>query len=494
MRSFFLFVIVSSLLFPSSTCARVQGSVRGFSPSRDQTPRLAYTQELDRVKAQQTLAATHPPDAIFYNGAVLTMEADVPQTQAIAILGNQIVAVGSDTDILALRATQTKVINLDGLTLMPGFVDPHTHILNNSEYWGLDLKEVQQLALESGITTLANMYTTPEFLTEMQNLANSGELHVRTSLYLNYTTNCGEVLGDWYKAYPPTDQPGEMLRIGGVKIFADGGSCGAPALSYNHPVFGYGNLWFTQDELNSVVASLQASGYQAAIHALGDRAVEQAMNAIASALGGQPNTLRHRIEHSAVVRDDLLPRYSQIGIVPLIFGAYPACNTLIQPPPPEYRAWEWRWKDLLNANPNLHFAWHSDTPAVGPVSPLLNLYSMVTPHQVDKDGVTICDTPAWLTAKTITVQEALPMMTIEAAFALFRDDEVGSLKPGKFADLIILSDSPLAIEPEMIKNIETLMTMVSGHVEYCAPGHETMCPASDHGGMVYLPLVVQSGP
>jgi predicted amidohydrolase YtcJ len=100
---------------------------------------------------------------------------------------------------------------------------------------------------------------------------------------------------------------------------------------------------------------------------------------------------------------------------------------------------------------------------------------MVTPCEVDGDG-TICDTPDWLAHKLLTVEQVLPMMTIEAAYALFRDQEVGSLRAGKLADLIILSGNPLAVVPETIKDLEVWMTMVGGHVEYCAPGHESLCP------------------
>ena len=70
------------------------------------------------------------------------------------------------------------------------------------------------------------------------------------------------------------------------------------------------------------------------------------------------------------------------------------------------------------------------------------------------------------------------MMTIEAAYALFMEDYIGSLKPGKFADLIVLSENPLTIDPDDIINIEVLLTMVGGNVEYCAPGHEALCPAT----------------
>jgi predicted amidohydrolase YtcJ len=299
---------------------------------------------------------------------------------------------------------------------------------------------------------------------------------VRTSLYLLYTDNCGVVQGDWYRSHPPSDTAGEMLRIGGVKVFTDGGSCGCPAYSFDHPLCGRGDLWFTQAQLNTMVTNIHSGGYQAAIHALGDRAVEQALDAIEHVLQGQPNTRRHRIEHNAIVRDDMLTRYSEVGVVPLIFGNLP-CGFGSFPTPPQYQAWEWRWRDLIEANPTVRFAWHGDAPAIGPLPPLLNVYSMVSSHEVAKDGVTICDTPDWLADETFSAQEALRLMTIDAAYALFRDDEVGSLRPGKYADVIILSADPLSADPEAIKDIQVLMTMVGGNVEYCATGQEALCPA-----------------
>jgi predicted amidohydrolase YtcJ len=108
----------------------------------------------------------------------------------------------------------------------------------------------------------------------------------------------------------------------------------------------------------------------------------------------------------------------------------------------------------------------------------MHLFSMVAPFEVDADGGTICDTPEWLAHKMLTVDQVLPMMTIEPAYALFRDQEVGSLRPGKLADLIILSGNPLTVGPAAIKDIQVRMTMVGGRVAYCAPGYEPLCPLS----------------
>jgi len=198
-------------------------------------------------------------------------------------------------------------------------------------------------------------------------------------------------------------------------------------------------------------------------------------------LGAQPNTLRHRIEHNTLVRPDLLPRYSDTGVVAAFFGYTPTCVYLTGEGWPEILgpgrlSWLRPYRAILDTNPGLHVTWHGDDPWVGPVSPILELYGLVTRKEVDADGTTICEPPEWLAATALTVEEALPMMTIEAAYAIFREQEVGSLKPGKFADVIILSANPLTVDPDAIKDIELWMTMVGGHVEYCAPGQEALCP------------------
>jgi predicted amidohydrolase YtcJ len=421
---------------------------------------------------------SEPPSLIFFNGTILTMDKEQPAAEAIAIAGERVVAVGSNDQVLALQVSGTELVDLKGSTLMPGFVDPHTHIFNDARFLmdPVDYEKVQQLALQNGITTLADMFVNQGFLAEMQALNNSGNLKVRLSLYLVHTNNCGEVLADWYKQVLPTRTPGEMLRIAGVKLFADGGSCGKPATSFEGPGVGFGDLFQTQEEMNALVSEIDQAGYQVAIHAIGDRAVEQALNAIEFALTGRPNTLRHRIEHNRIVRPDLIPRYQEVGVVATIFGALNRCD--LEADLPEYQSWSYPNRQLLDANPQVHFAWHSDYPWVGPAAPLLHLYSMVTPYEIINDTSTECPDPSWLTGKTLRVEEVLPMMTIEGAYALFRENEVGSLEAGKYADLIILSGNPLA-DINAIKNLKVWMTMVGGQVEWCAPGQEVLCPVAN---------------
>lgn len=430
------------------------------------------------TQAPEPLAPVNPNQhIIFHNGTILTMGEAQPLAEAIAIRGEKITAVGTNAEILAQQQADTIVVDLAGRTLMPGFVDAHTHLLNDAEqYFDMSLSEVQQIALENGITTIGDLYVDERFLREIEAFAPA--LRIRTSLYLVMTDNCGQVLGEWYTKHPVTRNPGEMLRIGGVKIFADGGTCQRPALSYELTTGeGLGDLFHSQEELNEMVLAAQRAGYQVAIHAIGDRAVEQAQNAIAAALAGQPNSYRHRIEHNSVIRPELLSRYGEIGIIPLVFGLYPTCNPFGPPPPPEYQAWEWPTRALLDANPGLPVAWHGDDPFFGRVRPLDDLYSLITRADVDTDG-NICPAPTWHQAHTISAEEALRLMTINAAYALFRDEEVGSLVVGKYADLIVLSGNPLEVEPDALLEMDVLFTMVGGRVAHCALPNNGCAPFS----------------
>jgi predicted amidohydrolase YtcJ len=411
---------------------------------------------------------------IFHNGVILTMVKERPVAEAIAIRGDKVEALGSAEEILALQETGTTVIDLAGRTLMPGFVDAHTHILNDARSQGRSLDQAQTLALSNGITTLGDLYVDEPFLREIQAFAQRGGLRVRTSLYLVANTNCGRPMGSWYKKYPPTRQPGEMLRIGGVKIFTDGGSCGGVALSFElAPGRGLGDLWLAQDELNRMVAEAQAAGYQVAIHAIGDRAAAQAQEALAFALDSGPNIYRHRMEHVSVLRPEFIPRFGELGILPVLNGQYPVCTPFGPPVPEGYREWEWPWRALRLANPGLNIAWHSDSPFLS-TNPFVHLQGFVTRTDVYQNYT--CRAREWLLDDTLAVEEALSIMTIESAYALFRDGEVGSLEPGKWADVIVISGNPLTSPVDELKSLSVLATMVGGRFEFCNPRYAGLCP------------------
>ncbi len=406
------------------------------------------------------------------------MDDALPTASAIHIRGERIVAVGDEAAILAEAGAQSLVIDLGGRTLMPGFVDAHSHMFEEP-----DMAAAQETLVRTGVTTTADMYVDPPLLQRLIALEAAGGLRVRLSAYLLYNTNCGEPLDEWWQAHPSTRVPGEMLRIGGVKVFTDGGSCNAPAVTFEYANgVGQGDLYFTQPQLEDALRAIDASGHQAAVHAIGDRALDIVLGAFENLWGGA-NPRRHRIEHNAVIRPDQLTRYSDAQPVTVIFAPFATCHKLggetrfKYEVPEAQRTWEWPWRDLIDANPGLHFAWHGDMPHVYPADTAYQLFAMVTRADLAGDG-SICEPPDWIAHNALTADEALHLMTTGAAYALDRDDEVGSLTAGKFADLIVLTANPQTIPPNELKDLKVLMTMVGGNLEYCAEGMESLCPST----------------
>jgi len=433
--------------------------------------RIVVTPDVGQVAATTTTVpgSGDPPGIIFHNGPILTM-ADPPVTGALAVRGEAIVATGTAADVLALAGPDTQVVDLAGRTLMPGFVDPHTHILNNAGHYGLDALGGQQLALENGITTLANMYTNPEFLAEMQGYGDAGVLRVRTSLYLVATDNCGTPLGDWWTAHPPTRVPGEMLRIGGIKLFLDGGTCGPMAITQGGTDLGA--VFLTADQVATMVNHAAGLGHQVVIHAMGDAAILTALDAYADTTDPD-NPLRHRIEHLVIVTDEVIERFGEAGVIGAVFGQFLGSCTLVDTTP-FFEANYSRHQDLMEANPDTVLVWHGDDPWVGPISPLQELHALVTRVEIAADGSECAPLP-YMADRRFDVETGLRMMTIDAAYAIHRETEVGSLEVGKYADLIVLSADPTAVAPRQIHDVEVLMTMVGGRVEVCA--NADVCPA-----------------
>lgn len=437
------------------------------------TTAVTPTTAAPTTTSSEPASPVEPADVIFAGGVILTMDPAQPTVEALALRGGRIVAVGTDREVLPLNGPGTRLIFLHGLTVMPGFVDAHSHILNEGAY-GETLEERQAAALRNGITTLGNLYTDEGFLAAMREFDAAGLLRVRTSLYLIYNFACGDPHGEWYLDIPPTREAGEMLRIGGVKVYADGGSCNPVSLSVQFtPGGALVDPYVTVDELIGVIQRAQAVGHQMAIHALGDRALDVALDSVEAALDGAPNTYRHRIEHNSVVRPDQYHRYTEVGVVATIFADYPSCAPFAAPLP-EYADWEWPYDEIIAANPDVHFAWHGDAPYFS-INPLHQLFGFVTRYDVAEDG-SVCPPVEWLADDTIPVGDALRLMTFESAYALFREEEVGTLRVGLLADLIILSANPEVVDPFAIKDIAVLMTMVGGTVEYCAPDNDDLCP------------------
>lgn len=459
---------------------------------------------LDLTAMAAIPATSEPPDTpqpgetaniIFYNGQVVTIDENMTQAEALAIKGDQILAVGSDSAVLAYQGANTIMIDLQGKTLMPGFADGHNHFFQQGNRPG-SLDEAQNFALMHGYTSMTEMAGDDFYLQEMLDAEEAGELRLRVNVFPMYNfgvlTDEGEVwyAWQWYPENEPILDHDHMLRIPGIKVFVDGAGIaprGCFAMSepysaeqqaadwFKSACFNeYGDLYWEQAELNQIVADAQAAGFRVAFHANGDRAIESTLDAIEYALDGQPNDdYRHQIQHSLFIRDDdMLDRYVSLDVLTSIRGHFHSCTS-----------YGYDWEMLTNKYelPGLgvhafletDFNWQRTTYRT--LDPFVNMFSLVTRKQIEENG-NICDPPPGVSINVITIEQALRIMTIEPAYAVSQEDYLGSLEPGKFTDIVILAFNPLTLHPDDLMDNEVLMTMVGGVTEYCASGYEDICP------------------
>jgi len=400
---------------------------------------------------------------------ILTMNDRQPRAQALAVDGERILAVGTDNEILALRASSTEVIDLRGMTVTPGFVDSHSHLLTQRYKWGFStLQEAVTEALSYGWTGVDELAIDQSQLQELVALDARGGLRLRVNVYLMVNTFEGSPLGDWYRAYQPGQQVGPHLRIAGLKIFIDYDSGRT--------------LLFQQDELNELMRQLQSEGWTISVKAISIRSHELALNAFEYALDGASNDLhRHRIEHSVAASDEQVARMARLGIVTCVQPSLPGVTSF---DPDTYRMRDengadnvFRWSDYLDAGvfmiaaPLNPYADVEEHLSPTHISPMGLLYRSVT-----QTGVGDQQPPEWMLEKALSVEEILPLLTTNGAYATFDENVRGSLSPGKYADLVILSGNPLDTTVEGLLGIQTMMTMVGGKVEHCAAGQEALCP------------------
>jgi hypothetical protein len=97
-------------------------------------------------------------------------------------------------------------------------------------------------------------------------------------------------------------------------------------------------------------------------------------------------------------------------------------------------------------------------------------------HAVTRSTTFGLEPEPWQLAQAVSVAEALEMLTIRGAYAAHQEQDLGSLAAGKYADLVILSANPLGVPVEALPEIEVLLTMIGGRVDYCPPGQGEICP------------------
>ncbi|WP_099824021.1 amidohydrolase [Oceaniglobus indicus] len=254
----------------------------------------------------------------------------------------------------------------------------------------------------------------------------------------------------------------DMLRIGPVKIFTDG-SAGGRTAAMSKPYMGgdendTGLLCLTDDELNTMIADAHRDGYRFAIHAIGDAAIEQTLNAMEAALAEVPDpNRRHRIEHCGWLRPDQMERMKKHHILPApqpAFLYYFGDNylKLLERERVEASHPMRTWIDA-----GLHPSASTDCPVVE-VDPFANLYTMVT--RKTENGTQIG------TEHILTMEEALNAYTFESAYAAHEETIKGRLVPGQLGDVAVFDTDLLTCTPEEILTTQCDLTILGGKVVY----------------------------
>lgn len=250
-----------------------------------------------------------------------------------------------------------------------------------------------------------------------------------------------------------------VKKVGGC-IFIDGSfmtRTAALSEAYEDDKSTKGVLYFTQEELDEFVVDAHRDGYQIALHAIGEEAIEQVLNAYEKAIETYPDIdHRHRIEHFELATEDQIERAKKLNIIVSMQPAYEyywgAEGNLYDVRIGKRRHKTNRFRRIIDEG--LMIIGGSDSD-VTPMDPILGIHAAVN-HP----------TKEW----RIEVVEAIRMFTINGAKGVFEEDIKGSLEKGKKADFIILDQNPLRIEKERIKDIEVLYTFKNGSVIYESKG------------------------
>jgi predicted amidohydrolase YtcJ len=274
-------------------------------------------------------------------------------------------------------------------------------------------------------------------------------IRVEDVLALGFSTGLGD---DW-------------LSIGGVKLSVDGACIWRNAAIYEEYPCDPGNhgiVRIEQDELDEKVALCHQAGLRVAVHAIGQRAVDMALDAFDRALTAEPRTdHRHRVEHAYLpTRPGQFERMRALGL-------------LLSTQPSFIESFGDGWRHVFGESElggvmplktglalGLRIQANSDFPC-SPLNPFLHLRSAVA--RKTRQGAVLDP------AQAISVSQALRLLTTEAAYAGFAEQRVGTLELGKLADLIIVSDDPFTVAADQLENIRVDATMVGGELVYERP-------------------------
>jgi len=258
----------------------------------------------------------------------------------------------------------------------------------------------------------------------------------------------------------------DLIRMGSLKAFADGSLGSSTAWffeKYNQDTttFGLPMDIVTDGSLEKWALDADKNGLQLSVHAIGDKANAYMLDLFEKIVKENPKwDRRFRIEHAQHVRFEDIKRFVDLGVIASA-QPYHCIDDGVWAEKrigSERIKYTYPFKSFLDAGANICFGtdWY-----VAPLNPMLGLYAAVTRRTLDEKNP-----DGWIPEQKISVEDAIKCYTIHSAYASFEENIKGSIEVGKLADLVVLSENILEIDPVRIKDVEVEMTVFDGKIIY----------------------------
>jgi predicted amidohydrolase YtcJ len=253
----------------------------------------------------------------------------------------------------------------------------------------------------------------------------------------------------------------ERLRVGHVKLFSDG-SQGARTAWMLEPYEDTGDAGMPltpMDEIAEAVAKADRAGLAVAVHAIGDRANRELLTVFEERARRNGQRVPHRIEHAQIIRPEDVERLARLGVAASVQPIHVTDDIpLSEASIGERSRFSYPFRDMLDAGVTLAFG--SDAPVADP-NPLWGIHAAVT--RQERDG---SPEGGWYPEQRLTVAEAVWGFTMGPAIVSGQQAALGSITPGKLADLVVLDRDIFAIGPMEIHRAQVALTVFDGEVVY----------------------------
>jgi predicted amidohydrolase YtcJ len=320
--------------------------------------------------------------------------------------------------------------------------------------------------LSKGIVSFHDAGANFETIDFFKEMAEAGKLPVRLYAMVRRETN--EAMDEKLPQYKMTNAYDGHLTVRSIKRQIDGalGPHGAWLLApYADLPESSGLVLEPVEDIAATAAIAVKHGFQVNTHAIGDRANRETLDIYEKAFASAPEggrNLRWRVEHAQHIDPADVPRFAKLGVIASMQGIHCTSDgpwVLKRLGEERAKSGAYVWRDLIDSGAVVTNG--TDVP-VEDADPIASFYASVT--RIMADGT------AFFPGQVMTREEALRSYTIQNAYAAFEEDVKGSLSPGKYADIVVLSKDILTVPPEEIREAKVLYTIVGGRILYRSEG------------------------